>query len=188
MKGKNSSNYLASGLIASQTRVWSKSDWFAVLTLFLLSLAYFHNVVIPTDYNVLSDQNTDIRHQLFYWRYFGFHTLAKGTIPLWNPYIYSGTPFVGGVQSAIFYPLNLIFLVLPVYVAINYSIILHVFLSGVFTYLYLRFIKLRPKSEIQNLNFDTDSLSRSSCMISSIIFMFCAPQIFHVYPGHLPNL
>lgn len=188
MKGKNSSNYLASGLIANQTRVWSKSDWFAVLTLFLLSLAYFNNVVIPTDYNVLSDQNTDIRHQLFYWRYFGFHTLAKGTIPLWNPYIYSGTPFVGGVQSAIFYPLNLIFLVFPVHVAINYSIILHVFLSGVFTYLYLRFIKLRPKSEIQNLNFDTDSLSRSSCMISSIIFMFCAPQIFHVYPGHLPNL
>ncbi|OHB34545.1 MAG: hypothetical protein A2Y08_04305 [Planctomycetes bacterium GWA2_40_7] len=25
-------------------------------------------------------------------------------------------------------------------------------------------------------------------MIASIIFMFCAPQTFHVYPGHLPNL
>ncbi len=188
MRNKNYSNYSASGLITTQTEAWSKYDWFAILTLFLLTLAYFHNVVIPTDYNVLSDQNTDTRHQLFYWRYFGFNTLAKGTIPLWNPYIYGGTPFVGGVQSAIFYPLNLIFLIVPIYVAINYSIILHVFLSGVFTYLFLRFIKVNPKSEVQNPKFSTDRLSRSSCIVSSIIFMFCAPQIFHVYPGHLPNL
>ncbi|TVM03907.1 MAG: hypothetical protein CV087_02495 [Candidatus Brocadia sp. WS118] len=170
------------------TNKWSQSDWFAILTLFLLTLAYFHNVVIPADFRILSDQNTDTRHQLFYWRYFGFNTLAKGTIPLWNPYIYGGTPFVGGVQSALFYPLNLIFLVFPTHVAINYSIILHVFLSGVFTYLYLRFLHLNPKSEIQNPKFYADGLSRPSCMISSVIFMFCAPQIFHVYPGHLPNL
>lgn len=187
MRDKDYSNYSASGLNPIQTETWSKYDWFAILTLFLLTLAYFHNVVIPVDYNVLSDQNTDTRHQLFYWRYFGFHTLAKGTIPLWNPYIYGGTPFTGGVQSALFYPLNLIFLVFPTYVAINYSIILHVFLSGVFTYLYLRFIKLNPKSEIRNLQ-SIARLSRTSCMVSSVIFMFCAPQIFHVYPGHLPNL
>ena len=34
----------------------------------------------------------------------------------------------------------------------------------------------------------SSKLSRSSCLVSSIIFMFCAPQIFHVYPGHLPEL
>ncbi len=186
MRSKNYSNYSAPSLITNQWEAWSKYDWFAILTLFLLTLAYFHNVVIPTDFSVLSDQNTDTRHQLFYWRYFGFNTLAKGTIPLWNPYIYGGTPFVGGVQSAIFYPLNLIFLVFPIHVAINYSIILHVFLSGVFTYLYLRFLNL--KSAISNQQLHTARLSRSSCIISSIIFMFCAPQIFHVYPGHLPNL
>lgn len=185
MRDKDYSNYSTSGLITNQWKAWSQYDWFAILTLFLLTLAYFHNVVIPTDFSVLSDQNTDTRHQLFYWRYFGFNTLAKGTIPLWNPYIYGGTPFVGGVQSAIFYPLNLIFLVFPIHVAINYSIILHVFLSGVFTYLYLRFLNL--KSAIPNL-LSVARLSRSSCMIASITFMFCAPQIFHVYPGHLPNL
>ncbi len=190
-------NYSTSNLITNQRQAWSKYDWFAILTLFLLALAYFYNVVIPDGSSVLSDQNTDTRHQLFYWRYFGFNTLAKGIIPLWNPYIYGGTPFVGGLQSAIFYPLNLIYLIFPIHVAINYSIILHVFLSGVFTYLYLRFIKLSPKSEIvrlsahdeaRNPKLYPDTLSRSSCMVSSIIFMFCAPQIFHVYPGHLPNL
>lgn len=188
MRNKNdndNNSYFTSNLITNQRNEWSQYDWFAILTLFLLTLAYFHNVLIPTDFSVLSDQNTDTRHQLFYWRYFGFNTLAKGTIPLWNPYIYGGTPFVGGVQSALFYPLNLIFLVFPIHVAINYSIILHVFLSGVFTYLYLRF--LNPKSATTNLP-SLGRLSRSSCMISSIVFMFCAPQIFHIYPGHLPNL
>lgn len=188
MRNKSYNNYyFTSNLITNQTSEWSKYDWFAILTLFLLTLAYFHNVIIPADFRILSDQNTDTRHQLFYWRYFGFDTLAKGTIPLWNPYIYGGTPFVGGVQSALFYPLNLLFLIFPIYIAINYSIILHVFLSGVFTYLYLRFIKLNPKSEIRNLQ-SIARLSRMSCMVSSVIFMFCAPQIFHVYPGHLPNL
>ncbi|MDN3513587.1 MAG: YfhO family protein [Candidatus Brocadia sp.] len=204
MRKKNYNNYSTSNLITNQRNGWSKYDWFAILTLFLLTLAYFYNVVIPTDYNVLSDQNTDTRHQLFYWRYFGFNTLAKGTIPLWSPYIYGGTPFIGGVQSAIFYPLNLIFLVFPIPVAINYSIILHVFLSGVFTYLYLRYLNLgmsqtkhgqtslsvpplSDQSEVPQTKLRS-GLSRSSCMIASIIFMFCAPQIFHVYPGHLPNL
>ena len=188
IRNKSLHNYSTSNDTIIRQEAWSKYDWFAILTLFLLTLAYFYNVVIPDGSSVLSDQNMDTRHQLFYWRYFGFNTLAKGIIPLWNPYIYGGTPFVGGLQSAIFYPLNLIYLIFPIHVAINYSIILHVFLSGVFTYLYLRFIKLNPKSEIRNPKFYTDTLSRSSCLISSIIFMFCAPQIFHVYPGHLPNL
>jgi len=174
--------------VTFRNNAWSQYDWFAVLTLFLLTLAYFYNVVIPDGSSVLSDQNTDTRHQLFYWRYFGFNTIAKGILPLWNPYIYGGTPFVGGVQSALFYPLNLIYLIFPIHVAINYSVILHVFLSGVFTYLYLRFLELNPQSAIRNPQLYPGRLSRSSCMVSSVIFMFCAPQIFHIYPGHLPNL
>ena len=170
---------------------WSKYDWYAILTLLLLTLAYFHKVVIPFDAVILSDQNTDTRHQLFYWRYFGFNTLAKGTLPLWNPYIYSGTPFVGGIQSALFYPFNLIFLLFPIHVAINYSIILHVFLSGVFTYLYMRYLRFsgaEKQGAYPLKSREAGGLSRTSCIISAIIFMFCAPQIFHVYPGHLPNL
>ena len=188
IRNKSLHNYSTSNDTIIRQEAWSKYDWFAILTLFLLTLAYFYNVVIPDGSSVLSDQNMDTRHQLFYWRYFGFNTLAKGIIPLWNPYIYGGTPFVGGLQSAIFYPLNLIYLIFPIHVAINYSIILHVFLSGVFTYFYLRFLKLNPKSEVQNPQLYSGRLSRSSCLVSSIIFMFCAPQIFHVYPGHLPNL
>ena len=188
LPGKNYYNPHALSPVSSQSNTWSKNDWLAVLILFLLSLAYFYSVIIPADYRVLGDENHDMHDQYFYWRYFGFNTLAKGILPLWNPYSFCGTPFIGGTQSAIFYPLNLIFLILPIHVAINYSIILHVFLSGVFTYLYLRYIKLNPQSATHNPKSPSDKLSRSSCMISAIIFMFSAPQILHVYAGHLTIL
>ncbi len=192
LQSKNYNNCSTGDPIPIQKKEsWSRYDWLVILTLFLLTLAYFYNVVVPTDSRILSDQNTDTRYQLFYWRYFGFTTLAKGTIPLWNPHIYGGTPFVAGLQSALFYPLNVIFLIFPIHVAINYSIILHVFLSGVFTYLYLRYIDFRGAAR-RNGEGTVPSfpgrLSRPSCMISSLAFMFCAPQIFHIYPGHLPNL
>src|SRR5512140_2474908 len=32
----------------------------------------------------------------------------RGVIPLWNPYLFGGMPFVGDIQSGIFYPLNLL--------------------------------------------------------------------------------
>ena len=137
LPSKNYYNPHALSPVSSQSNIWSKNDWLAVLILFILSLLYFYNVVI-SDYRVLGDENNDMRNQFFSWRYFGFNTLAKGILPLWNPYACCGIPFIAGVQSAIFYPLNLIFLILPIHTAINYSIILHVFLSGVFTYLYLR--------------------------------------------------
>ncbi|OQY80104.1 MAG: hypothetical protein B6D41_21630, partial [Chloroflexi bacterium UTCFX4] len=33
--------------------------------------------------------------------------LGRGVLPLWNPYIFGGMPFVGDIQSALFYPPNL---------------------------------------------------------------------------------
>ena len=32
----------------------------------------------------------------------------RGIVPLWNPYLFAGAPFVGDIQSGIFYPLNLL--------------------------------------------------------------------------------
>src|ERR1700690_3682161 len=32
-------------------------------------------------------------------------SVMKGIIPLWNPYIYSGTPFMAAFDTAVWYPL-----------------------------------------------------------------------------------
>ncbi|MCL4458521.1 MAG: YfhO family protein [Chloroflexi bacterium] len=76
--------------------------------------------------------------QYYPWRHFLAESLKGGVLPLWNPYIFAGTPFLANPQSAVFYPLNVIFLLLPTPLAYTYQILLHIFLAGLFTYLYLR--------------------------------------------------
>ena len=67
-------------------------------------------------------------------RAYGFGELGQGRIPHWNPYQFCGYPFVASLQSAIFYPLNLVFLLLDVDSAFVLSAFLHLALAGVFGY------------------------------------------------------
>jgi len=82
--------------------------------------------------------------QYYPWRVFAVDALKSGVIPLWNPYSYCGQPFLANLQSALFYPLNLIFLILPLPLAFTFGAVLHLFLAGLFTYALLREWKLLP--------------------------------------------
>lgn len=71
--------------------------------------------------------------------------ILNGNIPLWNPYLFMGAPFLANPQAQVFYPLNWIFLTLPAPKAVAYSLVLHIFLAGAFTYLFARHsLKLQP--------------------------------------------
>ena len=76
--------------------------------------------------------------EFYPWRLFAAQTLRAGYIPLWNPHQFCGTPFVANSQSAVFYPLNLLFCIFPVARAFGISVLLHLFLSGSFMYGFLR--------------------------------------------------
>ena len=76
--------------------------------------------------------------QFYPWRNFAHDTLRSGVVPLWNPYQFCGTPFVANSQSAVFYPPNLLFTLLPTARAFGVSALLHLTLCGWFTYLFLR--------------------------------------------------
>ena len=80
--------------------------------------------------------------QFYPWRRFAAESLRGGVIPLWNPYQFCGTPFLANGQSAVLYPLNLLFWLLPVYYAFAWSAWLHLSLTGWFTYRFLRRIGL----------------------------------------------
>jgi hypothetical protein len=89
--------------------------------------------------------------------------------PLWNPYVFSGSPFIGNPTGAMFYPVNILFLLFPLYQTFGYIFILDVFLLSFFTYLFARLIKL----------------SAFSSFLSAIIFAFSAPVITRIIPGHV---
>jgi hypothetical protein len=70
--------------------------------------------------------------------------LFQEKLPLWNPYAYGGSPFLADVQSAIFYPLSLLTVGLSGIggnfspVGLQIEAILHFWLAGIFTYLFVR--------------------------------------------------
>jgi hypothetical protein len=59
-------------------------------------------------------------------------------VPLWNAYLFGGMPYVAAMHGDIFYPTALLRLVLPTDVAMTWGLIIHVFLAGLFTFLFLR--------------------------------------------------
>ncbi|MDF1502626.1 YfhO family protein [Roseisolibacter sp. H3M3-2] len=61
-----------------------------------------------------------------------------GSIPLWNPYLFGGMPYVAAMHGDIFYPTFLLRAVLPADVGMTWGMVLHVFLAGLFTFAFLR--------------------------------------------------
>src|SRR5438876_11661151 len=75
--------------------------------------------------------------------FYPYRTLAaravrEGTVPLWNPYMLSGTPFVAMAQSALFYPPNFLYDVLPVSLAWTLGFVIRRVLAAFFTALLVR--------------------------------------------------
>jgi len=138
----------------------------------IIVAAFFGDVLFLTTGKVLSKEGEDLFKQFIYFRDFGFSAIKAGHLALWNPHVFSGTPFFSGFQSALLYPLNFVYLILPLAKAINLEIVLHVFLGGLSMYCWTVYRGLHP----------------FACLFSGILFMFCGPYFFHIYPGHLSNL
>jgi len=79
---------------------WLHSSLFLPLTLAAMTLAMFAGVIFSSGDRTLSQFGTDLAAEFVYWRKFGFDQLRAGHIALWNPYVFSGVPFMGGFQAA----------------------------------------------------------------------------------------
>lgn len=73
-------------------------------------------------------------HRLFY-----AHEIVAGRLPLWNPYLLSGTPYMAMGNTSVFYPLSLLFVLLPTAYAFGFVAWLHWTLAGVFAWLLARY-------------------------------------------------
>jgi hypothetical protein len=101
-------------------------------------------------------------------------SLKGGYLPLWNPHLYSGAPFLADMQAGLFYLPNLIlFLIAPEfpYETLQWMVVLHVFLAGLFMYLCLRY--LEPSRPVRV----------PAALAGAIAFMFS--DLFIVHFGNL---
>jgi len=89
--------------------------------------------------------------------------LSHKQLPLWNPYTFSGTPFLADINFGLLSPFNLFYLFFTPLRALTLSIISAVLLAGVSSYWFGRSLKL----------------SRFSSLIASVVFMFSGSLMTH---------
>jgi len=63
---------------------------------------------------------------------------GQGQLPLWNPGLFCGSPFLGDIQTGAFYPLSIVFYLAPVPCAFNVFVISHYVLASYFVYALMR--------------------------------------------------
>ena len=81
-----------------------RSTIVSLILLLAVALAMFADLLFAGGTRVLGHPGSDMFLQYFAWREFGFRELAKGNFALWNPHIFSGAPYFGGMQGALLYP------------------------------------------------------------------------------------
>ncbi|MGQ9598712.1 MAG: YfhO family protein [Anaerolineae bacterium] len=82
--------------------------------------------------------------QFYPWRQLAVEQIRAGHWPLWNPYLGAGTPLAANLQTAAFYPPNLLFLAMPVERAFGWELALHVALAGLSAFYLGRRLGLGP--------------------------------------------
>jgi hypothetical protein len=87
--------------------------------------------------------------------------LASGEPPLWNPFVYAGTPLLGDMQSALAFPLTWLALVLSPEAAWGWIALLKLFTAGTGAYFLGRRLRL----------------SWGASVLAALVFMLSAPLI-----------
>jgi hypothetical protein len=61
-----------------------------------------------------------------------------GHVPLWEPLLFGGMPYIGAGHGDLFYPTSFLRLVFPIAAVFDFGFILHYLLAGLFTYALVR--------------------------------------------------
>src|SRR4030042_4876397 len=109
---------------------------------------------------------TDAISQFYPWRSLVGEFWRNGKYPLWNFYMFNGTPFLATLHSSALYPLNALYLFLSDANAWTSLVYLQILLSVIFMYLFLRENNLNKIPSI----FGAVAFSFSGYMISWLEF------------------
>jgi len=109
-------------LLLSEYNPWRQSSFFG-----------FNPASIPN-----KGQYFDVIREFYPWMSFTLDELFKWKIPLWNPYNFSGAPHLANFQTAVLYPLNIIYIILGQVRGYSVMIFLQPLLTSLFMYLYAR--------------------------------------------------
>lgn len=136
--------------VATPTKRFFDMPIYAAIGIFILTtLIFFWDVIFGNAYFW-----EDIVRFVYPLQNFAATSSAAGSIPHWNPYTFSGMPFLADLQVGFFYPLNR---VLNLFIgsdgvlsfsALQLMIILHFFIAQINTYLFAKSFKMSSIASI----------------------------------------
>jgi hypothetical protein len=111
-----------------------KSDYVAAALIAIVPIFYFlpallHGAVLAPADGIL--QNVPFRVT-------AAKMIGSGYLPLWNPYIFSGTPFMASAQVGLLFPLNWFYVFFSPIAATNLMVISSYIVAGLGAYLFAR--------------------------------------------------
>ncbi len=111
----------------------------------------------------------DMIGQFVPWREFALREWAEGRFPIWNPFVFCGTPFAANIQTSLFYPWNLFNLIFSVERTFTLCLVFHQALASMAMYAFLyRLWK-----------------SREGAVLGALVYGWSGFMITHGYDGHL---
>lgn len=117
----------------------------------------------------LANPQSDMFLSGYSFRAFGAEYFRRyHAIPLWNPYIFGGLPYVGAAHGDIFYPTAWIRWILPTDTAINLGFFAHIVIAGGAMYGLLRTLRL----------------GWAGAIVGGLAYQLTGIVISLVHPGH----
>lgn len=100
-----------------------------VLFIALLVFALFGETLFPPEGKIIF--GGDLLRQFYFWKNYLATSIKSGVIPFWNPYNFSGVPFLAHPSTAPFYPATILYLLLPLNMALSWNYFAHFILAGI---------------------------------------------------------
>jgi len=136
-----------------QALIWRLRAPLVVAALLLLPVAVFLRLALLRDVFYIHD----VQYYFYPYHALTAALIGNGELPLWNPYAFSGIPLIGDGQTAMFYPPNWLFFLLPGSAALNYDVLLQFSIAGVGLFLFARSL----------------GLWRLPAFLGAVAYMFC---------------
>ncbi len=114
----------------------------------LLRMEPFRAHAREYDFERVQNPILDPIQQHYPWRKFAAQQVRQDQVPLWNPYMSCGAPFLANNQSAPFYLETWLFYIMAPERAFGWAALLYMLLAGGFMYWYLRTIDCRPQAAL----------------------------------------
>ncbi len=114
----------------------------------VIGIAFWHIKFILAPPHEVNLGTVDLYQQFLPWHKYAAASLHDFSLPLWFPNTGAGMPFIATLSTAVFYPPNFLYLILPAPLAMGIISQFHFILAGLTMYGFCRVHNLRPSVSV----------------------------------------